>query len=287
MIANYSAVVGAGFFHGYSQAFFVPIQETKTKIKLYQAGEHIYISICSPSTCSPYCCRKSKLLGFLLHVDCVMALRKTFPISMRAIWTFGTCIQPSYLSSDSFGTAHQIRSIATAIAKADLASLPQLVSSILHRVQQLPVEIQILILGSAGPSIGLSLLTAVLDTLPLLQDMNTLAGKEDCFELDCSVSIFAEFRTIRGRSYLSNLSHKKGHDWHIIYRPPQAEHLILSLDDLGIISVCFAAEEPKPEPTVAQWYMCTKLCVDVIVVKKNVRNRCWVTICLLTWSRRY
>jgi hypothetical protein len=261
--------VGNNSFYGYSQTFLAPVQETKTRIKLERPAEEEYISICSPASCSPYCCRTSPLLGFLLHIDCIKVLRNACPISIRALWNFVRCIQPSYSSFDS---VHQIRSVAADIDPADLASLPRVMSSIIKLMQTLPLEIREMILEFAGPSLALSLITVMLDTLPLLKDKNAPAGKARCFELNCSRKIFAKFITVRGQPYLSDLSNKKGDGLHTLCVPARAESFVLSLDDLGIRGICFLAEGSRPTPTYAPWYMYTKLCVNTIIVKTNVRK---------------
>jgi len=183
--------VGTESFHGYSEPFLTPNQQTKRVIRLYRAARHSYISICSPASCSPYyCCRTLPLVAFLLHLECVQTLLNNCHPPMCAIWSLVRCTQPSYAAFESVGTAHQVRSITAAISTTtNFVSFPPKMSAILQGIQKLPLEIQHMNLGSVGPGVGLSQNTVMLATLPLLKGRRTLLPTERRFELCCSKKI--------------------------------------------------------------------------------------------------
>jgi hypothetical protein len=319
---NFYVVVGTDSFHGYSQSFLSPTHETRSGIKLYQAANKVYISICCPTSCSPYCCRTSPLIAFVFHTECVQTLQTFSEIPIRALWSLVRCIQPLYANFENVGTLQQVRSVTASISSADPAlfrtweqlgqvkhveldgqrSASRTVSQPNHQsmanqpnkirkvgnnqgcleislafrlVQKLPPEIQCITLDFAGPSLGLSLLTVLLDTLPLLEIKRTLALHQRQIQLNYSKKMFLSYVTIRGQSYISDISNEQRHGMHEVLCITHPEYAILSLDDLGIRGICFVAEESGSKPTGAPWYQHEKLNQnpdDTILVTQNVRR---------------
>lgn len=189
---------------------------------------------------------------------------------MKALWNLVWCTQPSYASFESVSTVQQIRSILGAINSADL--VPRKMPTILQRMQNLSVEIQQMILEFAGPSLGLSLTAVLLATLPLLKGGRALPPNGRQFELSYSKEIYVRYITVRGQSYLSEISNEYSDGMGILLKPVNADSVVLSSDDLGIRGVCFIPNVPGPRPVEAPWYQHVKLTGDSILIKANVRS---------------
>jgi hypothetical protein len=246
-----NVVVGTVAFEGYSQSFSFPTHETRDRIKLYQATNEAYISICCPSSCSPYCCRKAPHTAFLLHDSCVQMLQIASKAPMRALWIAVRCKQPSYANFESVGTIHQIRSVIASLSSATPASLPPAISSTLKQMQTLPRELQGMILNFAAPSLGLSLVMVLLDTLPLIQKKRNLAFYEIQTQLRCVDNIYVSYVTIQGQGYVSKLSKEHCHGTEVLPCTAKPSHIIVSLDELGIRGICFETEGFDPKPLKA------------------------------------
>ncbi|KAF2844442.1 hypothetical protein T440DRAFT_512196 [Plenodomus tracheiphilus IPT5] len=248
------AVIGETSFEGYTEPFPYP-NETKKILKWYRSARGAYASICSPKSCSPYCCRTSPHTAFLLHNDCIRTLQRASrsPLSKRTIWNFVRCMQPGYAGRESDVIGHQIRTFAASISSADLSTFPVKMVVLLKQIRNLPRELQRMILDFTGPCLGLSLVTVLLDTLPLLEKTHTL-DSSSCQLKFYPNKMYVRYDTIRGQTYISEISNH----WHTgmgeISCASQPDHVILSLDDLGIRNVCFSAKGFSSTPVQAPWY---------------------------------
>jgi hypothetical protein len=142
-------------------------------------------------------------------------------------------------------------------------------------MQRLAPEIQCITLNFAGPSLGLSLLTVLLDTLPLLEIKRTLGLHQRQIQLNYSKKMYLSYVTIRGQSYISDISNERRHGMNELPCMTQPEYAIVSLDDLGIRGICFVAEESCSKPTKAPWYQHEELYQnldDNILITQNVRR---------------
>jgi hypothetical protein len=155
-----------------TEAFPYP-KDTTRRVRWFRASHTAYASICCPAACSPYCCRTSPHTAYLLHDDCVYTLQRTSRsrISMHDLWDFVRCIQPAYAGVEAVapGTRHQRRILTASISSAILTTMPSTNATLLQMIQTLLTELQSMILDFTGQCLGLSLVTVLLDTLPLLE----------------------------------------------------------------------------------------------------------------------
>lgn len=274
---NLSLVLGSESFDGYTEPFLNPGKDMKSGIKLDQGANEEYISVCSPGCCFSYCCRMSPYTAFLLHADCVQTLQNipVVSISMRAIWNFVRCIQPFYANFDDIGTSQQIRSVVASTGSADVAELPPAIAPIIRQTHILPAELQYMILGFAGPCLGLSLFTVLLNTLPLLVQNRTLNFHQSRIQLKCSKKMYVSYATIRDQSYISDISNKWRDGMWVLPCAAYPDYVVVSMDDLGVRDVCFVTEGVGPKPAEAPWYRYGKLnqnSHDNILITQNVRH---------------
>jgi hypothetical protein len=190
---------------------------------------------------------------------------------MRDLWSFVCCFKPAYAGLETIGIDYQIRSFAATIPSAKLAPFPLDMAMLLGHIQKLPAELQLMILDFTGPCLGLSLVTALLHTLPLLKREH--ASKPYFRRLVlCSNKVFVRYTKIRGQSYLADISN----DWRTgmaeISWASQRDHVVLSLDDLGIRGFCFGVKGVSSRPAQAPWYQHDELGDgdQIMLVTKNV-----------------
>jgi hypothetical protein len=181
---------------------------------------------------------------------------------MRALWSFVRCTQPSYANFESAGTIQQIHSVVSSISSTDFGLFPPTIASVLQRIQGVSREIQLMIMDFAGPSLGLSLITVMLDVLPLLNRKRSLAFHEWQVQLDCSKKMYVRCIEVRGQSYLSDISNEACNGMELLPFTAKPDLVIISLDDLGIRGVCFASKGSGLIPAKAPWYQFERLSQD-------------------------
>lgn len=191
---------------------------------------------------------------------------------MRDIWNFVRCMQPAYNSLESIGISHQIYCFTASIGLADLATFPPKMAILLQQIQGLPTELQFMILKFTGPCLGLSLITVLLDTLPLIEKAHALKFSDRQLIPNFD-KIYVRYGKIRGQSYVTEISNHWRTHMHKIPRPSDSDHIVLSLDDLGIRDICFSSKGSSSRPTKAPWYQHEKLGSgdQTMLVTKNVR----------------
>jgi hypothetical protein len=272
-------VVGERSFEGYTRPFLCS-NGTRTGVRWHQGTRVTYASICSPGSCSPYCCRTSPHTAFLLHADCVQTLQRASrtPLLMRDLWSFVSCFKPAYADLESTGINYQIWSFAASIPSANLATFPPSISILLGQMQKLSTELHITILNFTGPCLGLSLITALLHTLPLLE-RKLVPEPYSRQPVLCSNKVFVRYATIRGRLYIADISNNWRAGMDEVSCASQPDHVLLSLDDLGIRGICFGVKGYSPKPVQAPWYQHDELGDgdQIMLVTKNVS---YISYCL-------
>jgi hypothetical protein len=123
---------------------------------------------------------------------------------MRTLWNLVHCIQPAYADYGPVNINHQIRSFTTSIGSADLTRFSPEMAETLRHIQGLSTELQLIILGFIGPCLGLSLITVLLDTLPLLEKTHTHTPYHRQLSL-YPKGIYVRRAIIRGQSYISEI----------------------------------------------------------------------------------
>ncbi|KAF2021813.1 hypothetical protein BU24DRAFT_404770 [Aaosphaeria arxii CBS 175.79] len=197
--------------------------------------------------------RRSTTNAFLLHSDCVQILHNiSNTIPMRAIWIFCRCIQPKFLSCKP---GYSTRWMAGALDDSSTRELlPKSVSMTLNYVSELPVELQIIILELSGPGTFIAMLSVVLGVLPVLLSKQLYEFCLRDTELDCSQAIYAEYITLRGQTYISNLSNKHDHGMSKVPTQAAPRILAMSMDSFGIRRVSRVQEARDSRLLGDLWY---------------------------------
>lgn len=265
--------MGTDSFIGYSHPFLTPTHETISGIKLYQAAQETYISVCSTTSCFPYCCRTSPNIALLLHVDCIQTLQQGSRIPMRALWVLARCTLPSYANFKYVSAAQQVCTVLASTSSANFALFPPAISLLLQQMPELPTELQLMMLDFASPSLGLSLATVFIGTLPLLEMKRALDFRQRTSQVSCSRKMYVSYVTIRGQSYLSDITNKRCDGMSEISCPDHPDYAVFSMDDLGIRGVRFITRGSGSVPVEAPWYQYKELNHhpdDDILITQNV-----------------
>jgi hypothetical protein len=128
-----------------------------------------------------------------------------------------------------------------------------------------------MILNFTGPCLSLSLITVLIHTLPLLERMHA-SEQYSCQPILCFEKVYVKYATIRGELYIADISNHWRADMNEILCASQPDHIILSLDDLGIRGICFGFKGLNSRPVQAPWYQHDELgnADQTMLVTKNV-----------------
>lgn len=148
-------------------------------------------------------------------------------------------------------------------------------AELLRHIKTLSTELHLMILSQTGPCTALSTLTVLLETLSLLE-ANYRSDQCPCQLVRFSNKVYVKYATIRGRSYISEISNR----WHAsmkeILCPLQPVQMLLSLDDLGVQDILFIVKgSTRSGPVQAPWYQHNELgnADRMLLVTKNVQKR--------------
>jgi hypothetical protein len=197
---------------------------------------------------------------------------------MRDLWSFISCFKPAYAGLESTGIDYQICSFAASIPFANLGTFPLSMSVLLGHVQKLPTELHSMILNFTGPCLGLSLITALLHTLPLLE-RNLAPEPYPRQPVVCSDKVFVRYATIRGRLYIADISNIWRTGMDEVSCASRPNHVVLSLDDLGIRGIFFGVKGSSSKPTQAPWYQHDEL-GDGDQIMLATKNVSYISNCL-------
>jgi hypothetical protein len=231
------------------------------------------ISICCPESCSPYCCRTSQQIAFLMHTACVELLQSTCKAPMSALWDLARSTQPRHFVCDPALQTLGIKQALKAVPDSDLEIFPQKVSATISDLVNMPQELLDMVMDWACPSAALSLITVLLCTRPLV--ISYRPRPMVTRKLKWSRDIYASYTVVRGQNYLSDLSNEKRRGMRLLHSASSSRpnFALLSVDDLGIRNVLLAPDISDLHPENAPWYRFATLRSDCITVRLNVRGR--------------